>query len=66
MAFPSSLVCSQDKVGEERDWGVVFVDQEPEQVRATSVDRLVSRAGLVVMHDTEAPTKQMNFPEDFM
>ena len=64
--FPYSLVCSQDKVGEQRDWGVVFVDHDPVEARARSVDRLVRRASLVVMHDTEAPTKHMNFPEDFM
>ena len=56
----------QDHVGEDQDWDLVFVDQEPFEARADSVDRLARRARLVVMHDTENPSKHMNFPDDFM
>ena len=56
----------QDTVGEGRDWDLVFVDQEPFESRAVSVDRLVRRSKLVIMHDTETPTNYMNFPQDFM
>ena len=46
---------------------MVLVDHEPvEGTRADSVDRLARRSRLVIMHDTEAPTRQMNFPDDFM
>ena len=56
----------QNNVGEDRDWDVVLVDHEPFEARADSVERLAGRSRLVVMHDTEAPTKHMNFPDDFM
>ena len=56
----------QDNVGEDRDWDVVLVDQEPFEARADSVSRLARISRLVVMHDTELPTKYMNYPDDFM
>ena len=64
--FTITSFCFEEKVGEERDWDVVFVDHEPFEARADSVDRLARRSRLVIMHDTEAPTSQMNFPQDFM
>ena len=56
----------EDHVGEDQDWDLVLVDHEPFEARADSVDRLVRRSRLVVMHDTELPTKYMNYPDDFM
>jgi len=41
-------------VGEEREWGVVFVDQYPGDMRAPTAVRLAKNAELVVIHDSDS------------
>ena len=56
-------------VGGDREWDLVFVDHDPAEARSGSVNRLLGRARLVIIHDTEnflRPNNPMHFPEDFM
>jgi len=58
-----------DSVGQDRHWDVVLVDFDPGPNRAAAVDRLLVRARLVILHDTESyvhPKNPMQFPADFI
>ena len=62
-------ICLQDLVGDGNDWDLILVDHDPFHGRAVSVDRLLSRARLVIIHDTEnylASEGPVNCPADFM
>ena len=39
-------------MGEDRDWGLVFVDNRPGNKRSENAGRLARRAQLVIHHDT--------------
>lgn len=52
-----------DLVGEDREWGLVFVNHLPIDRRATDAWRLLKKTRLLVIHDTESFSmiKQMDF-----
>lgn len=45
-----------DEVGNDRHWGVVFVDHRPGERRVVDIQRLRSNADIIVVHDTEQPS----------
>ena len=50
-----------DCVGEDRRWSVVFVDLRPPNWRCPTAKRFMSRAELVIAHDSE---NRMDWPHN--
>lgn len=45
-----------DKIGNDHNWGVVFVDHRPAERRSVDIERLKNRTNIFVVHDTEQPS----------
>lgn len=52
-----------DCVGDDRDWGLVFVDHRPGENRVRAVERLAQHAEIVIVHDTQQPS--YGWPSDW-
>ena len=64
------LKISQDCIGVDRNWSLVFADHRPAGRRVVDIDRLLTRTELIVTHDTEmvfSPSDQQfyNWPALF-
>ena len=68
--FVQTLTISiwQETIGEDRDWDLVFVDNDPVEERTEIAERLFKRTKVLIIHDTEDSTinNYMRFPKDFM
>jgi hypothetical protein len=45
-----------DAIGNDQEWGVVFVDHRPGERRKIDVEKFKNSAQIIVVHDTQQPT----------
>ena len=55
-----------DCVGEDREWGVAFVDNGAYEKRGHNVHRMLKRSKVVLAHDTNHADYAYNYPADWM
>lgn len=55
---------SWDSIGQDREWGLIFVDHSPGERRTADIIKLLPSTKLMVVHDTEQPTYR--WPENWV
>jgi hypothetical protein len=49
-----------DHVGNEMEWGVVFIDHRPGERRKVDIERFRDKAEIIVVHDTDEESYMVN------